>query len=161
MVSTLFRSIAALMLVVHGLLIMPLPAHAIPSETMHLAALPLISNFMKGQRPSTLGVKDGKLSPCPSSPNCVVSQGQEDAEHAIAPIPYQGDPVAARDRLVEVIQAMPGSEIIQQTDDYIYAEFTSALMGGRELNKRGIRHRHLMNQVMHDAMSLLRPPESP
>ncbi|NEQ48430.1 MAG: hypothetical protein F6K00_34835 [Leptolyngbya sp. SIOISBB] len=26
---------------------------------------------------------------------------------------------------------------------------------GRELNKRGIRHRHLMNQVMCNAMSLL------
>ena len=128
MLKTLCRFVAAVVLLV-SMLTLPLPAHATPAETMHLAALPLISNIMKGQRPNTLGVKDGKLAPCPNSPNCVVSQGQEDAEHAIAPLPYSGDRSAAMARLRGIVQAMPRTEIIQQTEDYLYAEFTSQWMG--------------------------------
>ncbi|WP_347279958.1 DUF1499 domain-containing protein [Leptolyngbya sp. FACHB-60] len=37
-----------------------------------------------GEAPE-LGIQDGKLSPCPSTPNCVVSQGA-DPEHVIEPI---------------------------------------------------------------------------
>ncbi len=129
MVKTLMRSIAVVALLVSWLTVTTLPAHATPTEPMHLAALPIISNFMKGNRPSNLGVKEGKLAPCPKSPNCVVSQGQEDAEHAIAPLQYSGDRAAAMARLVEVVKAMPRTAIIQQTDDYLYAEFTSQLMG--------------------------------
>lgn len=129
MLSTLFRRLAALVLSVAVLLTMPLPAHAISHKPMHLAALPIIGNLMKGQRPNTLGVKDGQLSPCPKSPNCVVSQGQSDADHTIAPIQYDGDQATAMARLIELVKAMPRTEIIQQTDDYLYAEFTSQLMG--------------------------------
>ena len=77
MLKLFFRAIAAVLLLVTLTIALPLPAHATPTKTMSLAALPIVSNFMKGQRPSTLGVKDGKLAPCPKSPNCVVSQGQE------------------------------------------------------------------------------------
>ena len=93
MLKLFFRAIAAVLLLVTLTIALPLPAHATPTKTMSLAALPIVSNFMKGQRPSTLGVKDGKLAPCPKSPNCVVSQGQEDAEHAIAPPAIQQRPI--------------------------------------------------------------------
>jgi uncharacterized protein (DUF1499 family) len=105
------------------------PVHAIPSNPMHLAALPIIGNLFAGQRPSNLGVKEGQLAPCPNSPNCVVSQGNPDADHAIAPLQYSGDGAAAMAKLVAVIQAMPRTNVVQQTDDYLYAEFTSQLMG--------------------------------
>jgi uncharacterized protein (DUF1499 family) len=129
MLKSFVRSMVAVALLMGLLFTLPQPAHAIPADTMHLAALPVISNLMKGQRPTTLGVKDGKLAPCPNSPNCVVSQGREDAEHAIAPLQYDGDRTSAMARLVEVINAMPRTEIIQQTEDYLYAEFTSQWMG--------------------------------
>ncbi|TVP65752.1 MAG: DUF1499 domain-containing protein [Leptolyngbya sp. LCM1.Bin17] len=105
------------------------PVHANPTNAMHLAALPLIGNLFSGQRPSNLGVKDGKLAPCPSSPNCVISQGSPDADHAIAPLQYDGDPSAAMEKLVAVVKAMPRTTIIEQTNDYLYAEFASQLMG--------------------------------
>jgi len=105
------------------------PVHAIPTNPMHLAALPIIGNLFAGQRPNNLGVTDGKLAPCPSSPNCVVSQGNPDAEHAIAPLQYEGDPAAAMAKLGAVVDAMPRTTIIQQTDNYLYAEFASQLMG--------------------------------
>ena len=38
-----------------------------------------------GNRLTDLGLKDGHLRPCPSSPNCVNSMGNEDEAHRIEP----------------------------------------------------------------------------
>jgi len=78
-----------------------------------------------GVRPATLGVKDGRLSPCPSSPNCVSSQSL-DREHAISPLMYAPlSASAAHDKLKKIIQGMKRTEIITDTGTYIHAEFTS------------------------------------
>lgn len=83
-----------------------------------------------GQRPDNLGVKDGKLALCPGSPNCVSSQMPEsDAEHKIAPIAFKSSPAEALAKLKSVIAAMERTELVTETSDYLYAEFTSALMG--------------------------------
>lgn len=105
------------------------PALAAPLTPVPMAALPFLSALFSGQRPSNLGVKEGQLSPCPGSPNCVVSQGNPDAEHAIAPIAYSGDAASALDRLEAIMTAMSGTAIIEKNDTYLYAEFTSRLMG--------------------------------
>jgi uncharacterized protein (DUF1499 family) len=81
-----------------------------------------------GKRPANLGVVDGKLAPCPSSPNCVSSQAA-DAEHGIAPLTFAGEPKAAIANLQKVILAMPRTKIITIDGNYLYAEFTSAIMG--------------------------------
>lgn len=94
-----------------------------------IAALPGFKALFSGSRPSDIGVKEGRLTPCPGSPNCVVSQGEEDAEHAIAPLTYEGDTAAAVAQLRQVVEAQEGSEVIEQTDSYLYAEFSSKLMG--------------------------------
>lgn len=104
-------------------------AVASPEAPMHLAALPGLGTLFAGKRPTNIGVKDGQLSPCPGSPNCVVSQGSPDAEHAIDPIAFSGDPAAALTKLSQVVEAMPRTEVIDKTDTYLYAEFTSDLMG--------------------------------
>ncbi len=81
-----------------------------------------------GSRPTNLGVTEGKLAACPSSPNCVSSQSQ-DAEHQIEALKYQGTPAAAIAQLKTTIESLPRTKIIQITDNYLYAEFASALMG--------------------------------
>jgi uncharacterized protein (DUF1499 family) len=81
-----------------------------------------------GTRPANLGIHDGKFAPCPSSPNCVSSQSQ-DADHRIAPLTYGDAPEVAFERLKTVVRSLPGTEVIAETDDYLYTEFTSALMG--------------------------------
>ncbi|OIP76781.1 MAG: hypothetical protein AUK48_05305 [Oscillatoriales cyanobacterium CG2_30_44_21] len=82
-----------------------------------------------GNRPSNLGLTaDGKLLSCPASPNCVSSQ-DTDAEHQIAPLTYTGDPTEAIANLKSVISKMPRAKVITADSNYIYAEFTSALMG--------------------------------
>ena len=112
-----------------GLLIglgMPSPVQA--QTIAPLAALPGFKALFGGTRPSDIGVQAGHLAACPPTPNCVVSQGA-DAAHAIAPLTYGGDPAAAITALATVVAAQPRSEIIEQTDNYLYVEFTSRLMG--------------------------------
>ena len=106
------------------------PVHALSLESpMHLAALPGISGLFAGQRPANLGLKDGQLAACPSSPNCVVSQGNPDAEHGIAPLSYSTDKATAMAKLKQIVESTPLTRIIEQSDDYLYAEFESKLMG--------------------------------
>jgi uncharacterized protein (DUF1499 family) len=81
-----------------------------------------------GRRPSNLGVKDGKLAACPSSPNCVSSQ-TDDRQHGIAPLAFSGDAVTAMQRLAGVIAAIPRTQVIQNKADYLYVEFSTPLMG--------------------------------
>ena len=80
-----------------------------------------------GKRPSNLGVRDGKLAPCPSTPNCVCSQS-EDAEHKIEPLTYKSTPQVAFSQLKQAIASQPRTKIITQSPNYLYAEFTSAIM---------------------------------
>ena len=76
-------------------------------------------------RPAHPGMTDGKLQPCPDSPNCVSSQSP-DKKHFIEPIRYEGTQQQAKERLMAVIQGMKRSKIVTVTDQYIHAEFTSA-----------------------------------
>lgn len=125
----LLKRLSALILALGLVFAAVSPVLAAPVTPMPIAALPFFGSIFAGQRPSNLGVKNGQLSPCPGSPNCVVSQGRPDAEHAIDPIAYSGDAASALARLETVITEMPRTAIIEKTDTYLYAEFTSQLMG--------------------------------
>ncbi len=76
-----------------------------------------------GKRPNNLGVKNGKLTPCPGTPNCVNSQSS-DAQLKIAPLPMM-----AISDLRKIIESMERTTIIEETDNYLYAEFQTPLMG--------------------------------
>ncbi|MEM7179796.1 MAG: DUF1499 domain-containing protein [Spirochaetota bacterium] len=70
-----------------------------------------------------------KLEPCPKSPNCVSSQGNEsDKEHHIAPIAYQGEKTMVKAKILQTLKKFPRVKIIKQTDAYVYAEFTTLIM---------------------------------
>lgn len=75
---------------------------------------------------AAIGLNDGQLSPCPESPNCVVSQNG-DADHSIASIPYTSDRAEAKETLLKVLSVVPRTEVIEQTDNYIHAESTSRI----------------------------------
>jgi len=91
-----------------------------------LLSLGLLLAGCTGTRPVNLGVHNGKLAPCPASPNCVSSQGS-DREHSIEPLRYTGSPGEAMDRLKKIVISMKRSRIITETGSYIHAEYTSAL----------------------------------
>ncbi|MEO0769963.1 MAG: DUF1499 domain-containing protein [Cyanobacteria bacterium J06649_4] len=83
-----------------------------------------------GTAPTDLGVNNGQLKSCPNTPNCVSSQAPaDDKEHAIAPFTYAGSAKDAIQRLKQIIEGMERSTINTVTDDYLYAEFSSKLMG--------------------------------
>ena len=79
-----------------------------------------------GTRPSGLGSRDGKLTPCPDRPNCVSSQSA-DTTHAIGPLAFKstaGDPMADIKRIVG---SMKGASIVEESPTYLYVEFRSAI----------------------------------
>ena len=78
------------------------------------------------RRPKTLGVRDGRLAPCPGSPNCVSTRA--DREHQrMDSIPLTIGAADAMSALKRVISAMPRAQIVSADDNYLHAEFTSKL----------------------------------
>ena len=79
-----------------------------------------------GEPPENLGVKDGRLAPCPSSPNCVSSQAV-DERHRIAPLTFSGEPQTAFERLKLVIAQRNDATVIEEKSDYLRLELRTTL----------------------------------
>ncbi|HEX4843842.1 MAG TPA: DUF1499 domain-containing protein [Limnobacter sp.] len=84
---------------------------------------------MYSQTGSPPGLQDGKLRPCPNSPNCVSSESAPSDDHAIAAIslsvPSGADPMI---KVRDVVKFM-GGEVLEGTDTYLATTFTSAIFG--------------------------------
>ena len=94
-----------------------------------LLVLPILSLAllsMTGRRPTNLGVRDGKLPPCPTSPNCVSTQA-DDEQHRIAPITSSVSVEDSLRCLKQVLAEMPRVTIVTERPDYLHVEFRSAL----------------------------------
>jgi uncharacterized protein (DUF1499 family) len=78
-----------------------------------------------GKQPQNLGIKDGRLVGCPSSPNCVSSQ--DDDGHRIAALTFTGDPDAAFDRLKLVLGRRSDTTIIEENTGYVRVELRTTL----------------------------------
>jgi uncharacterized protein (DUF1499 family) len=76
--------------------------------------------------PGGLGRNQGRLAPCPKSPNCVSTQA-EDQEHGMEAIPYTASLDEARESMRAVILSMPRTKIVASSDDYLRAEFRSKI----------------------------------
>lgn len=86
----------------------------------------LVARVWLTPEPKGLGVRDGRLADCPSSPNCVCSQSG-DAEHQVAPLTFTGPPGAAMDRLEKLVRSMPRTEVVRRDGDYMHVVFRSFL----------------------------------
>ncbi|MFN3164366.1 MAG: DUF1499 domain-containing protein [Pseudohongiellaceae bacterium] len=86
-----------------------------------LALLPFLS-ACAGEPPQDIGVQGGRLAPCPDSPNCV-SSFESDETHGIAPLN------ADLETIEQVLVEMERTNIVSVEGNYLYAEFTSRLMG--------------------------------
>ena len=84
--------------------------------------------------PTGIGVHEGKLKAPSKTENSVSSQADlwPDAplkDYArIAPISLAGDGKATLAKIAAVIEDLPGSQLVEQRDDYLYAQFTTPLM---------------------------------
>ncbi|MDP2264144.1 MAG: DUF1499 domain-containing protein [Hydrogenophaga sp.] len=85
--------------------------------------------LLSGQRPSDLGVKDGRLKPPSVTRNSVSSQAAQLPDHpqrayaSIDPLPFKaGDAGVSLKALETVLGAMTGVTIVEQRADYLYAQ---------------------------------------
>lgn len=103
--------------------------------TLGVASLFLIAGATACNAATTQNAFDpatGQFVACPDSPNCVSTQTPgDDKEHAIAPLSYTGSAIAAKERLITVMNEMPRTTVI--TDEavegghYLHVEFRSFL----------------------------------
>lgn len=68
---------------------------------------------------------DGRLPPCPATPNCVSSEPGTDADHAVSALPLPGDrPLyEVLDALEALVRAQPRAEVVARDADGIRATF--------------------------------------
>lgn len=76
--------------------------------------------------PPPLGLRDGKLAPCPSTPNCVSSQAPG-TRAFVEPIPFEGAPGAALERARRALEALPRTRVVAEGPGYLRAESTTLL----------------------------------
>lgn len=115
----LIRTLLALVFVVAG---------AAAGAMLH-AAFSRGDSVFSWKRPDYLGVTEGRLARCKSTPNCVSSQADPaDAEHTIAPIAFKGSAVEAMAAVRKAIESMERCSVVRHDANYIYAEFRSKLL---------------------------------
>jgi len=68
-----------------------------------------------------------QLPPCPSSPNCVSTQAQDEG-HAIGPFRYRKSRAEAKEALKEIVQSLPRTKLVEENESYLHYEFTSLLL---------------------------------
>jgi uncharacterized protein (DUF1499 family) len=113
-----------------------LAMHIVIWLALAVAAVLVAARFgaFSGRAPSNLGVSGGKLKPPSKTPNSVTSQADlwPDAtqrEYArIAPIAVAGDGKTTIAKIAQVVENLPGARIVEHRDDYLYAQFTTAML---------------------------------
>ncbi len=92
-------------------------------------ALTLAVAGCAGTRPDDLGVREGRLPPCPSSANCVSSDADPtDEEHFIEPFTLIVAPERAwREAEAAVVADLSRTEVVTRTEDYLHVECRSLI----------------------------------
>ena len=75
------------------------------------------------RRARETGLLNGKLRPCPGTPNCVVSENSGKDSY-IEPLTFSGEPGAAWEHAKEALTGL-GGRIEKDTGDYLWATFRS------------------------------------
>ena len=67
------------------------------------------------------------LGSCPTSPNCVSTQAQDEG-HAIAPFDYRKSRAEAKEALKEIVRSLPRMQLVEEDETYLHYEATSLLL---------------------------------
>jgi len=86
----------------------------------------IINLFKSREVPPKVGVLEGKLKPCPQSPNCVSTQAS-DPQHRIPPINYTISAEQAFSKIKRIISSLPRTQIITEKEFYLHVTFTTRL----------------------------------
>ena len=85
--------------------------------------------IFSGKRPSNLGYLSGKFAPPSWRPNTVSSTVAQRDKHYIAPFLLSGRTPTAWKKLRAIVASSKSTSVIADTEDYLYAEFSSGLFG--------------------------------
>lgn len=85
------------------------------------------AGWFAGNPPNDIGVRDGRLKPCPDTPNCVNSK--DAGGSAIVPIEYRGATDIAWRRLITIVSSLPRTRIVRKDENYLRAEVSSRVFG--------------------------------
>lgn len=87
----------------------------------------VLGQISRGGKPP--GLADGKLQPCPATPNCVCSEYPGDGSHRVEPFELGNEPGAdALRRLARIIERQGGA-IDRLEESYLAASFRSPVFG--------------------------------
>ena len=76
--------------------------------------------------PAHLGVKNGKLTQCPDSPNCISSQS-EDPDHRMDALKFRGDHRGTMSAILRIVENTVRTTIVTNRDDYLHVEYRTRL----------------------------------
>ena len=92
-------------------------------------AVPLalgVGAVLMSRRPAEVGLIDGRLRACPSTPNCVCS---EDGDAASIPaLSFEGDPAEAFRSLVDFLGTESNATIVQFDDGYLHVVYHTPVL---------------------------------
>lgn len=83
-------------------------------------------SYLSRSSPPTLDLVQGKLRPCPGSPNCVSSDGAA-GDQAIDALPYRGDRANSERALAAALATLERTSIQRRQGDYWHALQVSGL----------------------------------
>ena len=93
------------------------------------------AGLFSGTPPDDLGVRDGKLKPPSKTDNSVSSQANlypdnpQSKAARIAPLALRGSGTATIEKIKTVVEGMDGARVVRSDRDYLYAQYTSKVMG--------------------------------
>ena len=100
--------------------------HRVGATSRLLAAYVLVLLSACGSNHVTTGIVDGRLTPCPESPNCVSSDAP-DERHRIEPYRLKAAPEIAWRGLRDVVEAQERITVVTADDSYLHVEVRSAI----------------------------------
>ena len=93
----------------------------------HLLALVALTLCACSSNEVTTGIVDGRLSPCPQSPNCVSSDATYE-KHRVEPYRLKAPPQQVWHGLQNVLAAEPRTRLVVVDERYMHVEVESAVM---------------------------------
>ena len=92
-----------------------------------ISVIGLFGLSMTANRPSNLGVNNGKLAKCPDSPNCVSTQSDSE-DHRMDSIGFPGEADQAVAKIKRTLEkSFSRARLVNENEGYLHYEFTSLI----------------------------------
>lgn len=91
--------------------------------------LALIMMGMLSRSGTAPGLVEGKLSPCPQSPNCICTEYPADIKHYTKPVEYGSANIKVVRSLIRKSIDATGGTMVREKDNYFAATYRSGVFG--------------------------------